>query len=191
MVTAKEKIPTRHVQVRAWMRVCLAVFILFGAVSGFYVFDRTAFAQTQPDELPGVAELKKGDYENAIKLLSARLATKADDSEAARDLLRAYLETGRYVEAETAAKKFLLKTPVAAGVRHQLAEVLASTGRYAEAINEFERAATDAAKSPAEKLPSDLRRAEILELTGQEDRARPIFEALVAHYKDKQPDTAA
>ncbi|HEX3229808.1 MAG TPA: tetratricopeptide repeat protein, partial [Pyrinomonadaceae bacterium] len=191
MVIAKEKIPTRRAQVRAWMRVFLVVITFSGAIACLYVFDRAAFAQSQPDELPGVAELKKGDYENAIKLLSARLASKADDSEAEKDLLRAYLETGRYVEAESAAKKFLLKTPVAAGVRHQLAEVLASTGRYAEAITEFERAATDAAKSPAEKLPSDLRRAEILELTGQEDRARPIFEALVAHYKDKQPDTAA
>jgi tetratricopeptide (TPR) repeat protein len=138
-----------------------------------------------------VAELKKGDYENAIKLLNARLATNPDDAETEKNLLRAYLETGRYAEAEAAGKKFLLKTPVAAGVRHQLAEVLASTGRYAEAITEFERAAADAAKTPAEKLPSDLRRGEILELTGQEDRARPIFEALVASYKDKQPDTAA
>src|SRR5436190_3747593 len=36
-----------------------------------------ASAQSQPDQLPGVAELKKGDYENAIKLLTARLATNA------------------------------------------------------------------------------------------------------------------
>jgi tetratricopeptide (TPR) repeat protein len=190
MVTVKEKVPTRRAQVRAWMRVFVAVITFFGAIACFYVFDPEALAQTQPDELPGVAQLKKGDYENAIKLLTAQLATKADDAEAEKNLLRAYLETGRYPEAETAAKKFLLNTPVAAGVRHQLAELFASTGRYAEAITEFERAGTDAAKSPAEKLPSDLRRAEILELTGQEDRARPIFEALVAHYKDKQPDTA-
>lgn len=191
MVTAKEKISTRRTPVRAWVRVFLAVITFSGAIACFYVFDPHALAQSQPAELPGVTELKKGDYENAIKLLNARLATNADDAEAEKNLLRAYLETGRYFEAETAAKKFLLKTPVAAGVRHQLAEVLASTGRYAEAITEFERAGTDAAKSPAEKLPSDLRRAEVLELTGQEDRARPIFEALVAYYKDKQPDTAA
>jgi tetratricopeptide (TPR) repeat protein len=163
---------------------------LFFAILTLCLVLPRALAQTQPDEQPGVAELKKGDYESAIKLLTARLATNADDAETAKNLLRAYLETGRYSEAEAAAKKFLLKMPVAAGVRHQLAEVFASTGRYAEAITEFERAANDAAKSPAEKLPSDLRRAEILELTGQEDRARPIFEALVAHYKDKQPDTA-
>src|SRR5207244_3993849 len=38
---------------------------------------------------------------------------------------------------------------------------------------------------------SDVRRAEVLELTGQEDRARPIFEALVNYYKEKQPASAA
>ncbi|HSQ24715.1 MAG TPA: tetratricopeptide repeat protein, partial [Pyrinomonadaceae bacterium] len=164
--------------------VLIAAFIWSG------LFPR-ALAQSQTDDLPGVAEMKKGDYENAIKLLTARLATNADDAEAEKSLVRAYLETGRYLEAETAAKKFLLKKPAAAGVRHELAEVYASTGRYAEAITEFERAGTDAGKSPAEKLSSDLRRAELLELTGQEDRARPIFEALVAYYKDKQPNTAA
>ncbi len=165
--------------------------VLLLALVSVCVLSPRMLAQAQTDELPGAAELKKGDYENAIKLLTARLATNAEDTEAEKNLLRAYLETGRYAEAEAAAKKFLLKTPVAAGVRYQLAEVFASTGRYAEAITEFERAGTDAAKSPAEKLPSDLRRAEILELTGQLDRARPIYEALVAYYKDKQPDTAA
>ena len=147
-------------------------------------------AQSQSDELPGLAELKKGDYENAIKLLGARLAKNADDAEAENALLRAYLETGRYAEAEAAAKKFLLKNPSAAGVRHQLAEVFASTGRYPEAIAEFERAGADAAKSPAEKLSSDLRRAELLQLTGQEGQARQIFEALVSYHKTRQPDTA-
>jgi tetratricopeptide (TPR) repeat protein len=166
------------------------VLALFISIFSLCLILPRALAQSQPEELPGVAELRRGDYENAIKLLTTRLATKTDDAEAEKSLLRAYLETGRYVEAETSAKKFLVRTPVAAGVRHQLAEVFASTGRYAEAIAEFERAGTDAGKSPAEKLSSDLRRAELLELTGQEDRARPIFEALVAYYKDKQPETA-
>jgi tetratricopeptide (TPR) repeat protein len=166
------------------------VLALFISIFSLCLILPRALAQSQPEELPGMAELRRGDYENAIKLLTSRLATKTDDAEAAKSLLRAYLETGRYVEAETSAKKFLVRTPVAAGVRHQLAEVFASTGRYAEAIAEFERAGTDAVKSPAEKLSSDLRRAELLELTGQEDRARPIFEALVAYYKDKQPETA-
>lgn len=149
-----------------------------------------AFAQSQADELPGLADLKKGAYETAIKLFSARLATNPD-AEAEKHLLLAYREIGRYREAETSAKKFLLKTPNAAAVRHQLAEVFATTGRYTEAISEFERAGADATKSSAEKLESDLRRAEVLQLTGQEDRARQIFESLVAHYKDSLPESGA
>lgn len=143
------------------------------------------------DDPPGQAELKKGDYENAIKLLTARLATSPDDAEAQTNLLHAFLETGRYVEAEAAAKKFLVKQPAAAGVRHQLAEVFAVSGRYAEAIAEFDRAAAEATESPAQKLSSELRRAETLKLTGQEDAARAIFEAIVNFYKEKQPEGAA
>ena len=128
----------------------------------------------------GRAELKKGDYDNAFKLLSARLASNPNDFAAQQALLRVYIETGRYTEAETAAKKFLTKTPETATVRHELAEVLAITGRHTEAITEFERAAADSEKSDgatADKLASDLRRAELLELIGQEDRAKTIYES--------------
>ena len=149
-------------------------------------------AQSQPDQLPGLADLKKGDYEQALKLLSARLAAYPADVEAQRYLVRAYIETGRYAEAESSAKKFLLKTPDAGPVRHQLAEVLAATGRYAEAIIEFERASTDLAKSntATEKLRSEFRRAEVLELTGQEVRAREIFQSIEKFYSDAVPQEA-
>ena len=100
-------------------------------------------AQSQSTETPGLAELKKGDYENASKLLTARLASNANDAVAQRALLRVYIETGRYPEAEAAAKKFLQKNPEHGGVRHELAETLAITGKYTEAIAEFERAAAD------------------------------------------------
>ncbi|HYW71346.1 MAG TPA: tetratricopeptide repeat protein [Pyrinomonadaceae bacterium] len=148
-----------------------------------------ALAQSS-DESAGVAELKKGDYENAIKLLTGRLAANSGDGEAEADLMRAYLETGRYAEAEANAKKFLVKNTAASRVHHQLGEVFALTGRYSQAIGEFEWAATGA-KSAADKLSSDLRRAEMLELTGQEERAKPIFESLVVYYKEKQPAGAA
>src|ERR1041385_5528608 len=127
---------------------------LIGTIS-ITVFIRNSSAQS-PDELPGAAELKKGEYDEAIKLLGARLASNAADGDAAASLARAYLETGKYAEAEAATKKFLLKNPGAGVVRHQLAEVLTMTGRYAEAIAEFEKAATDSVKSPAVKLSSDL-----------------------------------
>ena len=141
----------------------------------------------------GLAELKRGDYDNAFKLLSARLASDPNDLPAQRALLRVYIETGRYTEAEAAAKKFLAKTPETAPVRHELAEVLALTGRHTEAIAEFERAAADSEKSngtPGDKLASDLRRAELLELIGQEDRAKKIYETIVKYYTANNPETA-
>src|ERR1044072_915492 len=87
--------------------------------------------------------------------------------------LKKDIETGRYTEAETTARKLLLKTPEDGAIPHDLPEFPALTGRYTEAITEFERAAADSAKANdvADKLESDLRRAEVLDLIGQEDRA--------------------
>jgi tetratricopeptide (TPR) repeat protein len=147
-------------------------------------------AWSQAPQIPGLAELKSGDYDNAFKLLTARLASNPNDAVAQSALLRVYLETGRYAEAEAAAKKFLQKTPESGGVRHELAESLAITGRYTEAIAEFERAAADSKESAGDKLESDLRRAEILELIGQEDRAKSIYESFVKYYTANNPDGA-
>ena len=163
-----------------------------GAVAGVMLFLLALGTLAQSPETRGLAELKKGDYDNAFKLLSARLVSNPNDAVAQKALLRVYIETGRYVEAEATAKRFLQKTPDTGPVRHELAETLAITGRHTEAIAEFERAATDSAKSDAivDKLESDLRRAEILDLIGQEDRARTIYETFVKHYTDNDPETA-
>ena len=131
---------------------------------------------------PGEAELKRGEYARAVELLNARLKSNPSDVAAQRLLLRAYLETGRYTDAEASARAFLNGHPEAGGVRHELAEALAATGRYAEAVREFERAATG--------LASDLRRAELLEATGQEQRAREIFGSIVRFYEESEPDDA-
>jgi tetratricopeptide (TPR) repeat protein len=150
------------------------------------------FAQTQTDE-PGLAELKKGDYANAIRLFNARLASNANDQTAERNLLRAFIETGKYLDAETSATKFLLKTPEAGIVRHKLAEVLSLTGRQKEAITEFERAIVDLEKAngdSGDKLQTNLNLSEVLELIGQGDRAKGIYESLVKYYTDKDPQTA-
>src|ERR1044072_3866787 len=168
------------------MKLTHALLFILLALSTF----ATLAAQTP--ETRGLAELKKGDYENAFKLLSARLVSNPNDAVAQRALLRVYIETGRYAEAEATAKRFLLKSPDTGSVRHELAEALAVTGRYTEAIAEFERAAADSAKAnaTADKLESDLRRAELLDLTGQEDRARAICEPFIKHYTSNDPKTA-
>jgi len=94
--------------------------------------------------------------------------------------LQSLIDTGRYTDAEAAARK--------SQAHHQLAEVLAITGRYAEAITEFERAAKQA--TPKEALKSDLRRAELLELTGHEPEANAIYQSFVTYYTDNNPVTA-
>jgi tetratricopeptide (TPR) repeat protein len=102
--------------------------------------------------------------------------------------LKNLIETGKYTEAEAAAKKLLVKTPNDASVRHQLGEVLAITGRYPEAIAEFERAAKDTTNK--ERLESELRRAELLELTGHGDQAQSIHQTFVKYYTDNDPASA-
>ena len=100
--------------------------------------------------------------------------------------LRGLIETGRYTEAEATAKRLLQKSPDAGSIRHELAEVLAITGRYTEAIAEFERAAND----PTIKLESDLRRAELFDLIGEATQAKTIYESFFKYYTDNNPRTA-
>ncbi|HEX8138124.1 MAG TPA: tetratricopeptide repeat protein [Pyrinomonadaceae bacterium] len=173
---------------------CVACAALLVACVLLLTVGPKAVGQSQKAETPGLAELKKGEYERAFQLLSSHLAANPSDAEAQRLLLRAQLETGRYTEAEAAARKFLEKNPAAGGVRRQLGEALAATGRYEEAAKEFERAATDAAAAglaPAERLESQLRRAEMLSLVGQEEKAREIFQSFVTYYNTAEPESAA
>ena len=174
------------------MRTKTAILFLFIALCALTLSDvaRVVHSQNEPR---GLAELRKGDYDNAFKMLSARLTSNPNDTVAQEALLRVYIETGRYLEAEATAKRFLTKTPDTPAVRHELGEALAVQGKHTEAIAEFERAAADAEKSntPQVKLRSDLRRAEVLDLIGQEDRAKPIYEAFVKYYTDNDPKSAS
>src|SRR6202008_3280703 len=85
-----------------------------------------------------------------------------------------------------------------------LGEVYAATGRYGEAVREFEKASQVAGKAdekPAAKpdeqsdeksdqelirLRADLRRGEILQLTGNLESAREIFQSFVKYYEDEE-----
>src|SRR4030095_10442333 len=116
-------------------KLLLAVIILAGCA--FSMLLTRASAQTESQETPGQAELKKGDYDGAIKLLTSQLANRPNDETAATLVVRVYIETGRYAEAEAAARKFLAKSPTAGTVRHELGEILMVTGRYADAITEY------------------------------------------------------
>ena len=178
-------------------RAYLALGLLCLLLAGVLVATTGASAQSQPQEtpqeIPGQAELKKGDYDSAIKLLTAHLANNANDAAAQKLLLIAYIDTGRYLEAETAAKKFLLKNAGAGVVRHQLAEVLMLTGRYSDAITEYEKAVNDlpTTKAAANSLQVQLRLAEAFDTIGQSDRANAVYERLVKYYTENSPQTAA
>jgi tetratricopeptide (TPR) repeat protein len=133
-------------------------------------------------------ELKRGNYPQAITGFNRLLSTTPNDTKAQAGLLQAYLETGKYKEAEETSRKFLTANAGNAVAHLALGEVYAATGRYAEAISEFDQAgkSTEAAR----KLRADLRRAEMLKLTGKEEQASAIFETFVEYYQSKDEITA-
>jgi cellulose synthase operon protein C len=175
-----------------------------------------ASAQDAQNESPE-DELRHGKYQSAILSFTKMLQANPKDGKAQKGLLQAYLETGQYAEAETNAKKFLalsgneaqsLQASQASQARLTLGEVYAATGRYAESIGEFEKA-SEIANKPDQKpeskpdeqsdeesdqelvrLRADLRRGEILKLTGKEEAAREIFESLVKYYENEDVSTA-
>ncbi|MCI0336553.1 MAG: tetratricopeptide repeat protein [Acidobacteria bacterium] len=133
-------------------------------------------------------ELKQGKYSAAITSFTRLLQANPNDGAAQKGLLQAYLETGQYTEAERDAKKFLGSQVNEAQTRLMLGEIYAITGRYNEAIAEFEKARNT--KEAAIRLRADLRRAEVLKLTGKEEAAQVIFQTFVSHYENNDPDTA-
>ncbi len=150
--------------------------------SGVLILFAACAAAQAPTLEEAQEALKKGEYAEAITAFNRLLAANPDEAQAG--LLRAYLETGKYKEAEDAAKKFT--SPAA---RLALGEVYATTGRYAEAIAEFEKVSKTAKGTP--KHRADLRRAELFVLTGKEELATPIFKSFTEIYNSKDEKSAA
>ncbi len=153
-------------------------------------------------------ELNTGKYESAVAQFNKLLAAKADDERAQQGLLRAYLETGKYTETEATAKKYLTGKAGNAVARLALAEVEALTGRSADALKNFERVgqqvdeaikkagekeeALEALKPQfAHKLRADLRRGELLRLTGKEEESQFAFQSIVKFYEDNDVEEAS
>ncbi|MEP7339309.1 MAG: tetratricopeptide repeat protein [Acidobacteriota bacterium] len=156
-------------------------------------------------------ELNGGKYSAAITSFTNLLQANPKYERAQRGLLQAYLETGKYTETEVEAKKFLIKGE-SYSARLALAEVMATTGRYAAAITEFEKVSQAVEKSKpkddqkakddkkpeqkldpdpnTQKLRADFRRAELLNLTGKEEAAQEIFNSFVKYYEDNDVDSA-
>jgi len=92
----------------------------------------------------GWEKLRRGEYAEAIAQL--RVALDQNLARAAEGLITAYVETGRYEEAERTAREVLaradrsLSADERARVEMLLGEVLVTIGRYEEAVRAFDRA---------------------------------------------------
>jgi tetratricopeptide (TPR) repeat protein len=169
--------PTRFISVFSVSSVaCLAFLALLFSCG----------AAQEPTLQSAEQDLKQGNYQAATAAFNRLLASHP--APAQRGLLRAHLETGRYQEAEAAAKKFLAGRGDDAQLRLALGEVYAATGRYAEAIAEFEQAGKSA--QGAARLRSELRRGELLKLTGKEEAAQQVFQTFIRYYNTNSPQTA-
>src|SRR5262245_15835492 len=145
-----------------------------------------AAAQQTPDIDSAEAELLQGKYPAAIVSFTRLLQIDPNDDRAQKGLFQAYLETGQYAEAERSAKGFLSSKENEAQTRLLLGEVYTTTGRYQEALAEFEkaRAATDAPT----KLRAEVRRGELLEMTGKREAAQDVFQEVAALFRQEDPE---
>lgn len=153
-------------------------------------------------------ELQQGKYAAAITSFTSLLQSNPNDGRAQKGLLQAFLETGKYTEAERDAKRFLASKGNEAQARVWLGEVYAITGRNNEALTEFEKSGqlaqqlipkkdqlseeeeAIAAVARTVKLRADLRRAEVLEMTGKDEAAQEIYKTFVTYYEENDVDLA-
>ncbi|HKX27974.1 MAG TPA: tetratricopeptide repeat protein [Blastocatellia bacterium] len=145
-------------------------------------------AAQNPDIDSAEAELLQGKYPAAIISFTRLLQIDPNDDRAQKGLFQAYLETGQYAEAERSAKGFLNSKDNEGQTRMLLGEVYAATGRYQEALAELEkaRAATDAPT----KLRSEVRRGELLEMTGKREAAQQVYQTVAGVFQQEDPETA-
>ena len=102
----------RHTRGALFILLCLAFitpyFTTHAQNSVKKVADQQEPAQEETSPIEAAeAQLKKGEYEAALAAFNKLLTTNGKDQRAQRGVLLTQLETGKYVEAETTAKKYL------------------------------------------------------------------------------------
>ena len=132
--------------------------------------------------------LKHGSYKEAIGVFTALIDKNAKDGAAVEGLVRAEIETGDYPTAEKRTRDFLNTQPAEASLRVALGEIEFETGRYSEAVSEFERAARDS--KGATLLGAMLGRSRALRIQGKEDEAKAVAQELVRYYNTNSPRSA-
>jgi tetratricopeptide (TPR) repeat protein len=143
---------------------------------------------SQQEAESAASELKQGKYVAAIDSFTRLLTADPRNATAQAGLLQARIETGQYREAELEAQRFLALPSPAPEIALLLGEILALTGRDGGALPQFLRATK--AESVATRLRAELRRGEILAMTGQEDEARKIFKLLADYYDENVVESA-
>ncbi|HJQ26374.1 MAG TPA: tetratricopeptide repeat protein [Blastocatellia bacterium] len=128
---------------------------------------------------------RHGSYKEAAAMFNALLAKNAGDERAQRGLVGVLVETGDYAQVESKAKEFLNARPADAALRLALSEVRYQTGRYSEAVAEFERAARDG--KGAVMLRAVLGQARALLAQGKTEEAQAVTGQLVRYYNDQSP----
>ncbi len=135
-----------------------------------------------------LVEVSRGNYEVAISALEKRLTQAPGDEAALGGLARAYIETGKYAEAEAIARKFLQSNRSSAAAHFALGESLAATGKYRDAVEEYRQAATNTKGSL--KIRAELRQGEMLDIVGDRVAADKLFESVVEAYEAEEKSTA-
>ncbi len=149
----------------------LAASVLFLSVAG------TVAGVAQTDE--GIAALRAGRYDDAVKQLSRSARDVPNSAPVARALATAYLETGRYDDAEQAARRFISANAASPELWNTLGEVLVQTGRTDEAEQAFTRAIEGKA---SESLRAKLNRAVLMLNRGSRTEAFREFDEFIDVY---------
>jgi len=135
-------------------------------------------AQSLSEE--GWERLRRGDYAEAIARFHAAL--DREPARAAEGMITAYVETGRYEDAERTAREVLARGDRAlsggerARVEMLLGEVLLMTGRYEDALQELDRALTHAEWPGV--VRATVQKGRLLWQMGRVEEARELFHRL-------------
>ncbi|MBI3949798.1 MAG: tetratricopeptide repeat protein [Acidobacteria bacterium] len=132
--------------------------------------------------------MKQGQYAKAIETLNAVLQTEPGNHRAQQGLLRAYLETGQYEQAEKLTTQFLAIHPNDGALTNLRGEIYLSTGRYLEALAEFQKAAEKA--QGAEALRAKLNSGFALIALGKTEEAHEIFRQFITYSNSRQVTSA-
>lgn len=130
----------------------------------------------------GLERLRRGEYAEAIVQLHAAL--ELDPVRAAEGLITAYMETGRYEDAERTARDVLARADrtrsagETARLGMLLGEVLLTTGRFDEALRAFERALAHAGWPGA--IRASVQKGRVLWQMGRSEEAREFLHRLCA-----------